>query len=161
MSMLSDEKTLTEYKNAGRSAARLAVIQALYQMELSGRGVEAVIEEFEAHRLGGELEGEALHDADRAFFADLARGVVAAQRDVDQLIEANLAEKWTLSRIDSTARAILRSGVYELLERKDVPYKAVIDEYVDVAKAFFEDGAEPGFINGALDAIAREARGDL
>jgi N utilization substance protein B len=143
--------------NPRRSAARLAAVQALYQMETAGAGVEAVIREFLAHRLGGDIDGAALHDADAAFFADIVRGVTEAQRRIDPSIERELAKNWTLGRLDATARAILRAGVYELMRREDVPFPVVIDEYVEIANAFF-DGDEPRFINGVLDAAAKAAR---
>lgn len=142
-----------------RSAARLAAVQALYQMETAGQGVEATIREFEAYRLGGDLEGEALQDADAAFFADILRGTVETQTRLDPYLERSLAAGWRLSRIDATARAILRAGLYELIRRPDVPAKVIIDEYVEVANAFFA-GDEPRFINGVLDAAARDARAD-
>lgn len=142
-----------------RSAARLAAVQALYQMEQSGAGVEGVIAEFVDHRLGRPIEGDEVHEADAEFFAEIARGVVEAQRHIDPVIERNLARNWTLSRIDATARAILRAGVYELVRRADVPPRATIDEYVEIAKAFF-DGDEPRFVNGVLDAVAKDARAD-
>lgn len=145
--------------NPERSAARLAAVQALYQMETGGAGVDAVVAEFVAHRLGADVEGDMLVEADAEFFADIARGVVDAQRRVDPVIEQVLARNWTLGRIDATARAILRAGVYELMRRPDVPARAVIDEYVEIAKAFFE-GDEPGFVNAALDAAARLARAE-
>lgn len=150
---------MSEHENRARTLARLAAVQALYQMEATGAGVEAVIAEFSAHRLGGDIEGAAIHDADAEFFADVVRGVVETQRRIDPLIERHLAEKWTLSRIESTARAILRAGMFELMRRTDVPYRVVIDEYVELANAFF-DGPEPQFVNAVLDAAAREARGD-
>ncbi|MBT8473176.1 MAG: transcription antitermination factor NusB [Marinicaulis sp.] len=142
-----------------RSAARLAAVQALYQMETAGAGVDATITEFEDFRLGGEIEGDQLHRADKVFFADILRGAVETQRRIDPYIERQLAAGWKLSRIDATARAILRAGLYELIRRADVPYKVVIDEYINIANAFF-DGDEPKFINGVLDAAAREARSD-
>ena len=142
-----------------RSAARLAAVQALYQMEQSGAGVESVIEEFLEHRLSPVPETGGLHRPDAGFFADIARGVVEGQRRIDRAIEANLARNWTLGRIDATARAILRAGVYELMRRDDVPAPAAIDEYVEIAKAFF-DGEEPRFVNAVLDAVARSARQD-
>lgn len=142
-----------------RSAARLAAVQALYQMEACGQGVDATIREFETYRLGGEIEGARLHDADRAFFADILRGTVAAQDRLDPYLGRQLAAGWKLSRIDATARAILRAGLYELIRRADVPAKVVISEYLDIARAFF-DGDEPKFINAVLDAAAREARAD-
>jgi transcription antitermination protein NusB len=142
-----------------RSAARLAAVQALYQMEASGQGVHATIAEFEAHRLGGDMEGERLHGADRKFFAEILNGAVEVQARLDPYLERQLAKDWTLARIDATARAILRAGLYELIRRPDVPSKVVINEYLEVAKAFFDD-EEPKFINAVLDAAARQARAD-
>ena len=142
-----------------RSAARLAAVQALYQMETTGQGVDAVISEFTQHRLGGELEGETLHAADASFFADILRGAVESQSRLDTYLQRRLAAGWKLQRIDATARAILRAGLFEMIRRPDVPYKVIIDEYLDVANAFF-DAEEPKFINGVLDAAARDARSD-
>ncbi|HXI88026.1 MAG TPA: transcription antitermination factor NusB [Parvularculaceae bacterium] len=149
---------MQEADNIRRAAARLAAVQALYQMETAGAGVDSVIQEFNQHRIGGDIEAGALHEADRAFFADIVRGVIERQRRIDAIIEGRLAEKWRLARLDATARAILRAGVYELIGRADVPYRVVIDEYVEVAKAFFFDGDEPGFVNAVLNDAAREAR---
>ena len=143
-----------------RSAARLAAVQALYQMESAGQGVEAIIREFKDFRLGGVLEGEKLHAADAAFFTDILRGAVETQGRLDPYLTRQLAEGWRLSRLDATVRAILRAGLYELIRRPDVPYKVVISEYLDVARAFFDGGDEPGFINAVLDAAAKEARSD-
>lgn len=149
-------------KNGGapaRSAARLAAVQALYQMEISSLGVEAIIREFEEHRLGGELEGVPLHAADRAFFADILRGAVEMQGRLDPYLQRALASGWSLHRIDSTARAILRAGLFELSRRSDVPANVVVNEYVELAKSFFDE-AEPKFINAVLDAAAAELRAD-
>lgn len=140
-----------------RSVARLAAVQALYQMEVSGAGVDSVIREFSEHRFDRDVEGERLAAADEAFFAELAKGVVANQARVDQGIVKRLASGWRLDRLDATARAVLRAGAFELMYRPDVPTEVVINEYVEIAKSFFE-GPESGFINGALDAIARDAR---
>ncbi|PIB97044.1 transcription antitermination factor NusB [Caulobacter sp. X] len=140
-----------------RSVARLAAVQALYQMEVSGAGVDSVIREFSEHRFDRDVEGERLAAADETFFAELAKGVVAHQAKVDQGIVKRLASGWRLERLDATARAVLRAGAYELMYRPDVPTEVVINEYVEIAKSFFE-GPESGFINGALDAIARDAR---
>lgn len=142
-----------------RSAARLAAVQALYQMETAGQGVEATIREFKDHRLKGEIEGQRMHDADAAFFSDILRGAVETQKRLDPYLQRQLAEGWRLSRLDATVRAILRAGLYELIRRVDVPYKVVINEYVDIANAFF-DGDEPGFVNAILDAASKEARED-
>jgi N utilization substance protein B len=143
--------------HASRSVARLAAVQALYQMEVSSIGVEHVIREFTEHRFDRDIEGETLASADESFFAELVRGVVAEQSRVDAAIARRLAENWRLERLDATVRAILRAGAYELANRPDVPTEVAIDEYVEVAKSFFE-GAEPGFVNGALDAVARDVR---
>ncbi len=145
-----------------RSVARLAAVQALYQMEVSGAGVEAVVREFSDHRfdrpLGGEeVEGAALAAADESFFADLVRGVVEHQRGIDPAIAHRLAQGWRLDRLDATVRAILRAGAFELSHRPDVPVEVVINEYVDVARSFFE-GPQPGFVNAALDGLARDVR---
>jgi N utilization substance protein B len=139
-----------------RSVARLAAVQALYQMEVSGVGAEAVIREFTDHRFDRDIEGVTLAQADEDFFAEAVRGVVAEQSAIDQAIAKRLAEGWRLERIDATLRAILRAGAWELTRRPDVPHEVAIDEYVEIAKSFFE-GPEPGFVNGALDGIARDA----
>jgi N utilization substance protein B len=141
-----------------RSVARLAAVQALYQMEAAGAGVEAVVREFLDHRFGGDIEeGEHLAEADETFFAELVRGVVSDQGAVDRAVARRLATGWRLERIDATLRAILRAGAYELTRRPDVPTEVAIDEYVEIAKSFFE-GPEPGFVNAALDGIARDQR---
>ncbi len=140
-----------------RSVARLAAVQALYQMEAAGAGVEGVIREFVDHRFDGDMEGQTLAPADIDYFTTIVRGVVARQTEIDKTIIAHLAAGWRLERLDATARAILRSGAFEIIAQPEAPTEVVIDEYVEVAKAFFE-GAEPGFINGALDAIARHER---
>lgn len=145
--------------NEARTMARLGAVQALYQMEHAEIGVEAVIREFAAFRLGGEIEGSLLREADTDFFEDIVRGVVETQRGIDPYIQKHLSEGWTLKRLDSTARAILRCGLYELIRRPDVPYKVIVDEYVELANSFFEKGeTEPRFVNGVLDASAKEIR---
>jgi len=148
-----------------RSVARLAAVQALYQMEVSSAGVETVIREFSEHRFDRAVADDAddaaesmtLAAADEAFFADLVRGVVQHQKAIDGAVVKRLAQNWKLDRIDATVRAILRSGAYELAHRADVPTEVIIDEYVELAKSFFE-GAEPGFVNGALDGVAQDVR---
>ena len=140
-----------------RSVARLAAVQALYQMEVSSAGVEHVIREFVEHRFDRDVEGVTLASADEGFFAELVRGVVGEQVQVDASIARRLAEGWRLERLDATVRATLRAGAFELAHRPDVPTEVVIDEYVEVAKSFFE-GTEPGFVNGALDGVAKDVR---
>ena len=141
-----------------RSVARLAAVQALYQMEVAGVGVEAVVREFRDHRFGGDIEGQPLAEADEAYFADIVRGVVGRQAEIDRLVTSRLAAGWKLQRLDATTRALLRAGVWELLAAPDTPTEVVIDEYVELTKAFHEAASESGFVNGALDAVAREVR---
>ncbi len=142
---------------SARSAARLAAVQALYQREMGGLPVAPLLAEFHNHRLGAEIEGERFRDADIDFFNDLVKGVDARATEIDALIVANLAEGWTLDRLDRPMRQILRAGTYELLARPDVPANASINEYVDVAHAFYE-AKEAKFVNGLLDAVAKTAR---
>ncbi len=142
-----------------RGVARLAAVQALYQMEIAGTDVADVIAEYELFRLGKELDGEQYRDADPAWFRDLVAGVVTDQRTIDPMVHRALTASWPLKRVDSILRAILRAGTYELMRRKDVPARVAISEYIDVARAFFEDD-EPRIVNGVLDAIAREIRPD-
>jgi N utilization substance protein B len=139
-----------------RAVARLAAVQALYQMETAGAGAETVVREFLDHRFDADLEGERLAEADEDFFAGLVRGAVASQAEIDRAIARHLATGWRLERLDATARAIFRAGAFELM-RTDAPIEVIIDEYVEIAKSFFE-GPEPGFINAALDAIGRDER---
>lgn len=141
-----------------RSVARLAAVQALYQMEVSGAGAEAVVREFVEHRFDRDLEDETLAPADEAYFADIVRGAVSGQAGIDKAIARRLAQGWRLERIDATLRAILRAGAFELIRRPEAPTEVVIDEYVEIAKSFFE-GPEPGFVNAALDGIAQDERG--
>jgi N utilization substance protein B len=140
-----------------RGAARLAAVQALYQMDLGGTTLPEVVAEFEAHRLGKEIDGEQYRAADAAFFRDIVAGVVRDQRTLDPAVNEILSDGWPLARIDTTLRAILRSGAYELSNRPDVPAKVVISEYVDIAKAFF-DAEASGMVNGVLDGLARSLR---
>jgi N utilization substance protein B len=124
------EPALTSRQRRARTVARLAAVQALYQMELGGEGVDTVITEFSNHRFDADIEGEPLAEADEAYFAAIVRGVVGHQRAI----------------------------AWELRESKDVPKEIVIDEYVELAKAFFDD-AEAKFVNAALDGVARDVRG--
>lgn len=146
-------------RTAPRSAARLAAVQALYQMDMAGTDVNDVMVQFARHRLGQEIEGDRYVEADEAFFRDVVSGVVREQRRIDPLLDAQLAQGWRLARIDSILRAILRSAAYEILARSDIPARVVINEYVDVAHAFFE-GEEAKVVNGVLDQIARRLRAE-
>ena len=140
-----------------RGAARLAAVQALYQMEVGGTGLADVLAEFLAFRLGKEIDGIEFREADPVWFKDVVSGVVRDQRDIDPRIHLALTEDWPLRRIDVTLREIMRAATYELLARKDVPARVIITEYVDVAKAFFVDD-EPKLVNGVLDRLAHEIR---
>jgi N utilization substance protein B len=140
-----------------RGAARLAAVQALYQMDIAGAGLNDVFAEFESHWLGSEVEGEKYLPAEAAFFRDVVSGVVRDQKELDPLIDQALARGWPLKRIDAIIRAVLRAGSYELEHRKDVPARVVVTEYVDVANAFV-DKDETGMVNAVLDQIARRFR---
>ena len=142
-----------------RSQARLAAVQALYQMDLAETDLANVIDQFQAHRLGGEGDNGADTgaEADPEHFSRVLKGVVRRQREIDPMIDQQLAQGWRLTRIDSILRAILRAGAFELIELGDVPPRVIISEYIDVAHAFFE-GDEPRVVNGVLDSLARKLR---
>jgi N utilization substance protein B len=142
---------------ARRSAARLAAVQALYQMEVTGKGLKETRAEFESFWIGNEIEGVQYRQAETAFFGDILTGVVSAQGPIDRSIDKALAAGWPLARIDSVMRAILRAGAYELKTRGDIPARVSIKEYVDVAGAFFGP-EEAGMINAVLDTLARQCR---
>jgi transcription antitermination protein NusB len=140
-----------------RSAARLAAVQALYQQEMEGTPLPKLLDEFHRHRLGQEIEDVRYADAEVSFFDDLVKGVDARRPEIDAAITARLAEGWNLDRLDRPMRQVLRCGTYELIARIDVPTATVINEYVDVADAFYAK-REKGFINGLLDAVAKAVR---
>ena len=145
-------------RSLSRSAARLAAVQALYQMEMEATPLARLLHEFHQHRLGATIGDDTYTDAETDFFDDVVTGTDARRDEIDQLIAGRLAEGWSLARLDKPMKAILRAGTYELLARPDVPAATVISEYIDVAHAFF-DKRETGFVNGLLDAIAKTARG--
>jgi N utilization substance protein B len=140
-----------------RSAARLAAVQALYQMDLTAKGLDAIIREFERHWMGKEIEDDQYKPADGAFFRVIVQGVLDRQKRIDPAIDELLAKGWPLKRVEAVMRAILRAGAYELLLTRDTPVKVVISEYVDIARAFFEK-EETAMVNAVLDRLAREAR---
>ena len=148
---------MSQARSISRSAARLAAVQALYQQEMEGTPLPRLLKEFHDHRLGATIEDAQYHNAERDFFDDIVTGAEARRADIDSAISARLAEGWSLERLDRPMRAILRAGAYELIARPDVPVGSVISEYIDVAHAFY-DKRESGFVNGILDAIAKEAR---
>ena len=144
-------------RSRSRSAARLAAVQALYQMEMEATPVAKLLHEFHQHRLGATIEDTTYAAAEEDFFDDVVSGTDARREEIDALITDRLAEGWSLARLDKPMKAILRAGTYELLARRDVPVGTVIDEYLDVAHAFY-DRKEVRFVNGLLDTIAKAAR---
>jgi transcription antitermination protein NusB len=145
-------------RSRSRSVARLAAVQALYQQEMEQTPVPMLLHEFHHHRLGAIIDEVEYAEAEVDFFDDVVKGVHARAEELDGRIAARLAEGWSLERLDRPMRQILRAGAYELAARIDVPTATIISEYVDVAKAFY-DKREAGFVNGLLDAIAKDVRG--
>ena len=141
-----------------RSAARLAAVQALYQLEMERTPMAQLLHEFHEHRLGATIEDVTYANAEVDFFNDVVKGVDARRDEIDANISAKLSEGWSIDRLDRPMRQILRAGTYELLARKDLPAGVIINEYVDVADAFYAK-REKGFVNGVLDAIAKAVRG--
>jgi N utilization substance protein B len=142
-----------------RTAARLAAVQALYQMDVGRQSLEDTLAQFQVHHLGREIEGEQYLPADADFFRQIVSGVARSQLDIDPALDRALADGWPVTRIDATLRAILRAACFELLRRRDIPTGVVISEYVDIARAFYDDDG-PRLVNGVLDAIARRANRD-
>src|SRR5207342_1412723 len=140
-----------------RGAARLAAVQALYQMDLAGTGLNEILAQFESHWIGREVEGAQYLPAEAAFFRDIVSGVVRDQRELDPLIDEALSNGWPLKRIEAVLRASLRAGAYELIHRTDVPARVVVAEYADVAAAFVGRD-ETGMVNAVLDQLARRLR---
>lgn len=140
-----------------RSAARLAAVQALYQMDMEKIGLARLLDEFHAHRLGAEIEDATYAKAEQSFFDDVVSGVDARRAEIDTLIETRLGEQWKIGRLDKTMLQILRAGTYELLARADISTSTVINEYMDVAHAFFDE-KDAKFVNGLLDAVAKDKR---
>lgn len=144
-------------RSRARSAARLAAVQALYQRHMEQTPTARLLDEFHQHRLGQEIEDDLYEDAEVDFFDDVVSGVIARGEEIDAALVARLAEGWTLARLDKTMLQILRCGTYELMARADVPVATAITEYVDVAHAFFDE-REAKFVNGVLDALAKDLR---
>ena len=144
-------------KQEARHAARLASVQALYQMDMAGTDLNDVVDEFVSYRFKQDDGTYGKRSPDATFFSELLRGVIRCQRDIDPVVDKQLATGWRLVRVDSIVRAILRVALFELLERPDVPARVVINEYINVAHAFFDDD-EPKVVNGVLDRLARQYR---
>lgn len=145
-------------ENKSRGASRLAAVQALYQMELAGQGIDAALNEFIEHRLGREIEGEQYMEADKKYFASLVRGVVEKQDEVDRMIARSVAKDWPFDRIDTTMRAILRAAAFELTWQTTVNERIIVNEYMHIATAFFDEGEESTFLAGVLNRLARDQR---
>jgi N utilization substance protein B len=141
-----------------RAAARLSAVQALYQMELSGKGLNEVFAEFESFWMGREIEGDQYKPAEAALFRNLVEGVLKEQIALDQAVDA-LLSGWPLKRIEAIMRATLRAGAYELLHRRDIPVRVSISEYVDIASSFL-DRDEVGMVNAVLDRLAKDHRAE-
>jgi len=146
-----------ERKANRRGAARLAAVQALYQMEIAGTGLNEILAEFESHWMGREVEGAQYLPAEAAFFREIVAGVLREQRSLDPLVDTTLAQGWPLKRVDAILRAVLRAGAYELANRSDIPARVVVSEYVDIANAFI-DSEETGMVNAVLDTLAHQFR---
>ena len=146
-----------ERKANRRGAARIAAVQALYQMDIAGTGVADILAQFESHWIGREVEGEQYLPAEAAYFRDLVNGVIADQRTLDPMIDAALQGSWPLKRIETIIRAVLRAGAFELDKKPDVPARVVVSEYADIAHAFVER-EEVGMVNAVLDQLARNLR---
>lgn len=144
-------------RSQSRSAARLAAVQALYQIDMEGTPLASLLHEFHQHRLGATIEDVTYAQAEESFFDDVVTGASQRRGEIDGLIAARLSKGWSLERLDKPMRQILRAGTYELLARNDVATATVISEYVDVAHAFY-DKREAGFVNGLLDAVAKDVR---
>ena len=147
----------TERKANRRGAARLAAVQALYQMDVAGTGIADILVQFESHWIGREIEGDQYLPAEAAYFRDLVNGVIADQLTLDPMIDAALEGSWPLKRVETIIRAVLRAGAFELDKKPDVPARVVVSEYVDVAHAFVER-EEVGMVNAVLDQLARNLR---
>ncbi len=145
-------------EDKSRGASRLAAVQALYQMELAGQGIDAALNEFIEHRLGQEIEGEQYMEADKKYFASLVRGVVEKQDEVDRLIARSVAQDWPFDRIHATMRAILRAAAFELTWQTTVNERIIVNEYMHIATAFFDEGEESTFLAGVLNRLARDQR---
>ncbi|MDQ7248248.1 transcription antitermination factor NusB [Dongia sedimenti] len=140
-----------------RRAARLAAVQALYQWEQSGASADAIVKEFAEHRIGNTVDGMELPPADIRLFGNLVRGAIATADELDSMVAGVLTEDWSVERLESILRAILRGGAYELAHRTDIPPKVTISEYLAVADAFLGD-KETALTNGVLDRLAHLLR---
>jgi len=157
MASRAPAKTNGQRKANRRGAARLAAVQALYQMDVASTGLNDILAQFESHWIGREVEGEQYLPAQKTFFRSLLTGVLNEQRRIDPIIDEALSKGWPLKRIETMLRAILRAGAYELICVSDVPARVVVTEYADIGAAFL-DKEETGMINAVLDQLGRQFR---
>ena len=155
--MSNASKPSQDQKRQMKSAARLYAVQALFQMEATGEVLDDIRDEFEAFRLGAEIDGDQYAEGDRKLFRALIKEAVNNQAKIDQMTDRALVAKWPIDRIDPTLRAVFRAAGAELITQ-NTPPRVTITEFVDVAKAFFPEGRESKFVNAVLDHMAREAQ---
>lgn len=160
--MTAKQNNKPGFDPAGRSAARLAAVQALYEIEISGADVDPVIEDFMGKRWAGPAIDEDgtemdLIKPDNNFFREIVKGTHTKKSELDEMINGTLQKDWTLSRIEALLKCILRAGVFELAHQADIPKSVIINEYMDVANAFYTEG-EPKMVNGVLDKLAKVLR---
>ena len=145
---------MSSNNNLKKSSSRLISVQILYEMEINGKSFELISKRFSKKYFSEIMSSKNNVMPDKSYIKHIVKGVSLHQKKIDRIINENL-EKWSLPRIDSLARAILRSAVYELLSPNDVPDKVVFNEYIEISKLFFSS-EEPSFINGILDTIANK-----
>ena len=156
--MANKNKGSGSNQQSERSAARLGAVQALFQLALSDNPKpEIVVVEFETHRLGREIDGDLYSSADKEFFRDIVIGAFKVKSELDGLISDHLSKNWSIGRLENIMLSILRAGAYELKFRPDVPTVVIVNEYIDVAHAFYSN-SEPGFVNGILDKLGKKIR---
>ncbi len=154
---MSRKKTSSRFGR--RSAARLAAVQALYQMEVSGASAAEALRDQAERQPTPEDDGAASVEADAEFLAGLVRGAAERLEEIDRALVGVLARDWPLERLEAVLRAILRAGAYELIARGKIDAPVTINEYVEIAKAFFSD-REPPMVNAVLDKLASTLRQD-
>ncbi len=148
---------MSKRKFTSRSVARLNAVQALYQLDKGDDNASSVIKDFLENRMGSDVEGDLYKQPDTTLFVSLVRGTEAQLDTLDEMVTAHLGEGWTLHRMDGVLKAILRVGAYELAFASDTPTPVILNEYLDITRAFF-DTKEVAFINSVLDKIAKIVR---
>lgn len=143
---------------ASRNAARLAAVQALYQLEMEAAPLPKLLHEFHEHRLGAKIGDVEYRPAEQSFFDDIVKGAVARRDEIDSALDAALVPSgWSLERLDRLMRQLLRASAYELLARPEIPAGSIMAGYLDVAEAFYDE-RERKFANGVMDAVGKAVR---